>query len=206
MTQPSFSSVRATATVAAVSALLLTVGGCAVTPHRADQSASTDGGPISPDLYASLSDEPAANVVRTGRYRLIPLTPTSGQRDLLMQAVSVDLPQSMPLTVRDGIEHALRDSGLHFCPRQSQSGFFSSSLPAVHRELGPTTLSDALQVLAGPAWRLNVNFTARAVCFAPRTARAPAIDRADASARSGPGLNSPATSGGPETKPMNQAE
>lgn len=168
MAQPSFSSVRATVAVAAVSILLLTVGGCASTPHRAVPPTAADGTPASPDIYTSTSDPPEANAVRTGRYQLVPLIPMSGQRDLLMQTVSIDLPQSMHLTVRDGLQHVLRDSGLRLCPRQASSGFFSSPLPAVHRELGPSTLSNALQVLAGPAWRLHVNFADRAVCFTRR--------------------------------------
>ena len=140
-------------------------------------AASPTGAPATPDLYALPSDVPTANVVRTGRYQLVPLAPTSGQRDLLRQAVSIDLPQSMHLTVRDGLEHALRDSGLRLCPRQAQTGFFSSPLPAVHRELGPTTLSDALQVLAGPAWRLHVDFADRTVCFSRRAQPAVAVTR-----------------------------
>ncbi|GAB3683858.1 hypothetical protein GCM10028792_33840 [Salinisphaera aquimarina] len=138
-----------------------------------------------PDIYASPSDVPTANVVRTGRYQLVPLAPTSGQRDLLAQAVSIDLPQSMHLTVRDGLEHVLRDSGLRLCPRQAQAGFFSESLPAVHRELGPTTLSDALQVLAGPAWQLHVNLADRTVCFSRRSQAAIATTRTPAAPNDG---------------------
>ena len=171
MTEQSFPRVRPASLAAAASVLLLALGGCA-NLHRPvqDNDTVTDGHPAVPDLYASPSDGPDANVLRTGRYQLVPLAPTSGQRDLLQQVVSIDLPPSMSVTVRDGLQHVLRDSGLHLCLRQSQTGFFSEPLPAVHRELGPTTLSDALQVLAGPAWRLRVNFHKRTVCFAPRDA------------------------------------
>lgn len=205
MTQPSFSSVRATIAVAAVAVLLLALDGCA-NSHPPGPSAAAAGAPASPDIYAPPSDQPDANVVRTGRYQLVPLAPTSGQRDLLRQAVSIDLPQSMHLTVRDGLQHVLRDSGLHLCPRQAQSGFFSSPLPAVHRELGPTTLSDALQVLVGPAWRLNVDFADRAICFAPRTASAAALDQSGASTTSARAVDSPNTSGDPYAKPMNATD
>lgn len=176
MHSPQFSSARASGALAGLTALLLVLGGCASTGHRAAKSQAHTGAPATPDLYASSSNAPTANVVRTGRYQLVPLAPTSGQRDLLRQAVSIDLPQSMHLTVRDGLEHALRDSGLGLCPRQAQTGFFSQPLPAVHRELGPITLSDALQVLAGPAWRLHVDFAERTVCFDRRahTATTPA--------------------------------
>lgn len=195
MTQPSFSSVRATVAVAAVSVLLLTLGGCASTQHRVVPPTASDGTPASPDIYASPSGQPEANAVRTGRYQLVPLAPTSGQRDLLTQAVSIDLPQSMHVTVRDGLQHVLRDSGLRLCPRQAHTGFFSSPLPTVHRELGPTTLSDALQVLAGPAWQLHVNFADRAVCFTRRGHSATAV----AAASGGTAASSPKCSPGDAT-------
>jgi type IV pili sensor histidine kinase/response regulator len=163
-----FSSARTPAALAGLAALLLVLGGCASTQHRAPDPQAAIGAPVTSDLYDSPSKAPTANVVRTGRYQLVPLAPTSGQRDLLQQAVSIDIPHSMRLTVRDGLEHALRDSGLRLCSPQAQSGFFSQTLPAVHRELGPTTLSDALQVLAGPAWRLRVDFADRTVCFERR--------------------------------------
>ena len=163
----------------AVTALLLTLGGCA-SPRHASPASSAEPAPDRPaDIYASPATGPQPNVVRTGRYQLVPLAPTSGQRNLLAQAVTIDLPQSMSLTVRDGLVHVLRDSGLRLCPRLSQTGFFSSPLPAVHRKLGPTTLSDALQVLAGPAWRLDVNYAKRTVCFdrRARTAQMPPSGR-----------------------------
>lgn len=156
----------------AATALLLTLGGCASTQQAHPDSSAKPAPDRDADVYASPANGPPPNVVRTGRYQLVPLAPTSGQRDLLQQAVTIDLPQSMHLTVRDGLVHVLRDSGLRLCPRLAQTGFFSSSLPAVHRELGPTTLSDALQILAGPAWRLDVDYAARTVCF---NRRAPTV-------------------------------
>ena len=177
MHRSQLTSPRTPTVLAGLTALLLVLGGCASTQAHAPAHQASTGAPATPDLYALPSDVPTANVVRTGRYQLVPLAPTSGQRDLLRQAVSIDLPQSMHLTVRDGLEHALRDSGLRLCPRQAQTGFFSSPLPAVHRELGPTTLSDALQVLAGPVWRLHVDFADRTVCFSRRAQPAVAVTR-----------------------------
>lgn len=165
MHRPPYSSAPARAAFAVVTALLLVLGGCAGTAPRAPDLQADAPAPGLPDLYAFPSEAPAANAVRTGRYQLVSLAPTSGQRNLLRQAVSIDLPQSMRLTVRDGLQHVLRGSGLRLCSRQAQPGFFSSPLPAVHRALGPTTLSDALQLLAGPAWRLHADLADRTVCF-----------------------------------------
>lgn len=41
----------------------------------------------------------------------------------------------------------------------------SRPLPAVQRDIGPVKLSEALQVLAGPAWRLKVDEVNREICF-----------------------------------------
>lgn len=173
MRSPQFSSTRAAVLAMTLGTLLLVTGGCANT--RSSVPAPSVDRAASHDLYGSPADAGTANAVRTGRYQLVPLAPTSGQRDLMQQAVSIDLPQSMHLTVRDGLAHALRDSGLRLCPHQAQAGFFSTPLPAVHRELGPTTLSDALQVLAGPAWALQVDFANRTVCFNRRATPRPVI-------------------------------
>lgn len=166
MSEPRSVTRRAMLGSLAVTALLLTFGGCANQRHTTQTPDTTAEQPA--DVYASPANGPKPNVVRTGRYQLVPLAPTSGQRDLLRQAVTIDLPQSMRLTVRDGLVHVLRDSGLRLCPHAAQTGLFSSPLPAVHRELGPTTLADALQVLAGPAWRLDVDYAQRTVCFDKR--------------------------------------
>ena len=137
-----------------------------ITASPADSAASDTA---APNLYAPHSERYPVSVVRTSRYQLVPLAPTSGEQYLLQQVVTTDLPPSMVMTVRDGIEHVLRDSGLHLCPSQAQAGFFFTPLPAVHRELGPTTLRSALQVLSGPAWRLAVDYAARSVCFVRRS-------------------------------------
>ena len=161
---------------ALLGALLLVLTGCAnTTPRTVSTSSDTalsssteSSQPVTPDIYASGGTQPPADALRTGRYQLVALAPSAGQRDLLKQTVRIALPQSVQLTVRAGLEHALRDSGLQLCPRDAASRVFSEPLPAVHRQLGPTTLGDALQVLAGPAWRLRVDFRNRTVCFAPR--------------------------------------
>lgn len=177
------SSAAARCTVV-VSAVLILAGCVSFHDERPPMTAPTADSAASdtaaPNLYASDSERYPVSVVRTSRYQLVPLAPTSGEQYLLQQVVTTDLPPSMAMTVRDGIEHVLRDSGLHLCPPTTlQAGFLSLPLPAVHRELGPTTLRRALQTLAGPAWRLTVDYAARSVCFVRRPSTHAAAAGAD---------------------------
>lgn len=154
--------------------LLLVLTGCASTANtptdllEAHTQDPATGIAVTRDIYPLPSDTLPASALRTGRYQLVSLAPTPGERNLLQQVVKIDLPPSMLISVRAGLEHVLRDSGLRLCPPQAQAGFLSMPLPAVHRELGPTTLGAALEVLAGPAWALHVNYAERTVCFERR--------------------------------------
>lgn len=163
---------RPTIAIVYLTALLLVLGGCAnrqtpqATPHTANPIPDAA---VTSDIYAPASDNAIhTQVLRTGRYQLVPIAVSSGERNLLRQIVTIDLPPSMAISVRDGMVHVLRDSGLHLCPSM-QAGFLSLPLPAVHRELGPTTLRIALEALAGTAWRLQVDYASRTVCFGRRT-------------------------------------
>jgi conjugative transfer region protein (TIGR03748 family) len=177
--------------------LALILAGCAtprsgVIPHPSDrttaQSASSsfalpaDRQSVEPDIYAPGSKKTPTQVLRTGRYQLVTMTPAAGQRNLLAQTVTIDLPQSMNISVAGGLENVLQHTGLSLCAQDSESGrtLFAQPLPAVHRQLGPTTLGTALPGLAGPAWRLNVDFTDRRVCFAPRQDAATGADSSEA--------------------------
>ncbi len=50
------------------------------------------------------------------------------------------------------------------------SELLNRPLPAVQRKIGPMRLSEALQVVAGPAWRMSVDEVNREVCFVLRDA------------------------------------
>lgn len=143
--------------------LVLTLAGCAKSHMVRPVADYTQGVAVMPDIYA-LRASPV-RVARTGRYQLVSLAPRAGERNLMAQIVSIDLPPSMAISVRDGMRHVLRDSGMRLCPTLAQAGLFAMGLPAVHRRLGPTTLRAALQAIAGPAWRLHVDYAARTVCF-----------------------------------------
>lgn len=118
------------------------------------------------DIYQHRSPE----VVRYDRYTLAGTRPVDAQRDPLSQMIDITMPAQIVRSVGDGFRYLLLASGYSLCPVSSPvfSELLSRSLPAVQRTLGPIRLSEALQVLAGPAWRLRVDEVNREICFALR--------------------------------------
>ncbi|WP_111414512.1 PilL N-terminal domain-containing protein [Billgrantia lactosivorans] len=117
---------------------------------------------------------PTIEVLRTARYQLVSTRAPLGQRQLLEQYVNVRVPSDVSTTVGDGIEYALRNTGYSLCHPNAnpQRWLFSRPLPAIHYRLGPMPLREALQVLAGDAWELDVDPVRREVCFEQRGIRA----------------------------------
>jgi len=112
------------------------------------------------------SDAAPIQVVRYGRYTMVELTPAHGQRDLMAQVVDVSIPLSQganDVTVGEALRYVLQRSGYRLC--DPSSAFDVLPLPLAHAHLGPMQLRDALTVLAGSAWKLQVNETTRQVCF-----------------------------------------
>jgi conjugative transfer region protein (TIGR03748 family) len=108
-------------------------------------------------------------VARYGRYTLVELAPEAAQRDLLLQVIDVSMPATLPATVGDALRYVLLRSGYRLCANDAQaSTLYQFPLPAAHLRLGPITLREALLTLAGPAWDLRIDDTARRVCFAQR--------------------------------------
>uniref|UniRef100_UPI0038779249 PFGI-1 class ICE element type IV pilus protein PilL2 n=1 Tax=Pseudomonas asplenii TaxID=53407 RepID=UPI0038779249 len=62
-------------------------------------------------------------------------------------------------------------SGYALCPPSSENVdiLYTRPLPAAQYKLGPMTLRNTLQFLAGPAWQVKVDEVNRQVCFALRT-------------------------------------
>ena len=128
--------------------------------------------------------------LRYGRYTLVSTEPTREQQDLLAQIIEVNIPPNLSPSVQDALQHVLQRSGYSLCPTNTSiQVLFTRSLPAAHYRLGPITLRNALQVLAGPAWPLTVDEVSRSVCF---------IQQKNAIA--GPSLTS-ALSSSPEARP-----
>lgn len=145
-------------------AALLTVGllsGCRTSPPIQ----TTPKMPVVPTTPSGPS--PTAAAVRYGRYTLVELAPDTAQQDLMQQVIDVTVPVTLTATVGDALRYVLLRSGYQLC---ESGGPFASiealPLPAAHLHLGPLKLHDALQVLAGSVWKLEVNEAARLVCFA----------------------------------------
>ncbi|MEX0447991.1 pilus assembly protein PilL, partial [Xenorhabdus sp. SGI246] len=65
----------------------------------------------------------------------------------------------------DAMRYVLRQSGYTLCaPDKKNDILYRQPLPSVHYQLGPVRLRTALQVMAGPAWQLEVDEVQRVVC------------------------------------------
>lgn len=124
--------------------------------------------PPTPITTREPASSPAIPVVRYGRYTLIELMPDDGQRDLMQQIIDLAIP-SANATVGDALHYVLRRSGYRLCDERADTTavLYALPLPAAHEHLGPITLREALQLLAGPRWTLHVDDVTREVCFTP---------------------------------------
>jgi len=108
-------------------------------------------------LCAVASVNLQANDLQVGRYSLITATPTQAQAALLAATVTVRFPERIQ-TVGEAVPYLLQRSGYRLAAAESigpdTAALFVLPLPAVHRNLGPMTLRDALKILAGPAFHL----------------------------------------------------
>ena len=108
-------------------------------------------------LCAIASVNLQANDLQVGRYSLMTATPTEAQAALLAATVTVRFPERIQ-TVGEAVPYLLQRSGYRLATAESigpdTAALFALPLPAVHRNLGPMTLRDALEILAGPAFHL----------------------------------------------------
>lgn len=109
--------------------------------------------------------KPDQSWVQIGRYRVISAVPTEAQRHLLHILINVTLPEEVS-SIQAAIHYLLAKSGYQFSTRAASTEvlqLLQKSLPAVHRHLGPMTLEDALQTLAGAPYQLTVDPVHRVV-------------------------------------------
>ena len=140
----------------AVLAATALTGGCAFCPTPSTQ-----------DTEAASSN--AVPVVRQGRYTLVEVLPTEAQQDLMQQIVDITLPTAANTTVGDALQIILAHSGYRLCADSPDTDALSAlPLPGVHAALGPLTLRETLQILAGRSLQLAVDEHAREVCFQRR--------------------------------------
>lgn len=131
--------------------------GCASDPQTSAPSAAAPG-PANAQVIST---------ARSGRYTLVEIAPDEAQRDLMHQVIDVTAPQGLPTSVADMLRYVLLRSGYGVCESEALARFETLPLPAAHLHLGPISLREALEVLAGPAWQLAVDDATRQVCFAP---------------------------------------
>ncbi|MFD1260420.1 MULTISPECIES: PFGI-1 class ICE element type IV pilus protein PilL2 [Entomomonas] len=125
--------------------------------------------PLAPDLYPQGSEPTPEPIIRYGRYNLASAKPTAEQQDLMAQIITTNIPITITNpTVMDAMDYVMQRSGYNLCPSSTSKEIrtlYSRNLPAAHYKLGPITLRNALQVLAGPAFQVNVDEVNRKVCF-----------------------------------------
>ncbi len=109
-----------------------------------------------------------AKDVQVGRYSLLAATPTEAQSELLATTLTVRFPERIQ-TVGEAVRYLLQRSGYRLANVESIGpdtvALFALPLPAVHRSLGPMTLRDALETLAGPAFHRVQDSVHRLITF-----------------------------------------
>ena len=109
-----------------------------------------------------------ANDVQVGRYSLLAAAPTEAQVDLLATTITVRFPDRIQ-TVGDAVRYLLQRSGYRLAHIESIGpetiALFALPLPAVHQNLGPMSLRDALETLAGHAFNLVQDPVHRLITF-----------------------------------------
>lgn len=150
------------------------VAGCAIQkaeqPPKPAFDSSRNPEWLSPDIYPNGATPEKDQVVRYGRYTMVSTEPDAGQRDLMAQIIDVTIPSSMNPSVRDAMLYVVDRSGYALCSPSAQHVeiLYTRPLPAAQYKLGPMTLRNTLQVLAGPAWQVKVDEVNRQVCFVLR--------------------------------------
>ncbi|WP_409322359.1 PilL N-terminal domain-containing protein [Pseudomonas putida] len=144
--------------------LMLTLLGCSTPPPA---PAPAQPGPAQASVAKPKSPVPAW--VRQDRYTLASTQPTLEQRQSLYQLINVRIAPALHATVGEALHHVLQHSGYYLCPDNPPvARLFRRPLPAVHHDLGPISLLDALTIIGGPAWRLDIDPVERSVCYALR--------------------------------------
>jgi conjugative transfer region protein (TIGR03748 family) len=109
-----------------------------------------------------------ASEVHVGRYSLLSATPTAAQTDLMATPVTVQFPERIQ-SVGEAVHYLLQRSGYRLVNAEALEleamALMSLPLPAVHRNLGPLSLQQALQTLAGPTFWLVQDPVHRLIAF-----------------------------------------
>ncbi|QXF32684.1 pilus assembly protein [Photorhabdus luminescens] len=128
--------------------------------HRSHQES-----PAVSDIY-SLTPE----VTRYDRYTLVSVGSQAAQREPLNQIINITMPVPLVQRIGDGLRYLLFGTGYSLCDTAATHfvKLIGRPLPAIQRKIGPIRLSEALQIVAGSAWRIRVDEVNREVCFVLR--------------------------------------
>ena len=117
--------------------------------------------------------------LQVSRYVTLAAVASDTQKDPLSALIPKLVFGHQVSTVQDALQVLLNDSGYriasyHPDPRVHQ--LFNLSLPAVHRRMGPISLENALNTLAGSPWMLVVDPVNRLITFQlPRHYKTPRV-------------------------------
>lgn len=119
-------------------------------------------------VCAVVSPRSNAAEVQVGRYSTLPALPTAAQADLLAATITVSFPARI-YTVGEAVKYLLQRSGYRLADEQmmppATTDLLVLPLPAVHRNLGPVTIVQALETLAGPSFHLINDPVHRLISF-----------------------------------------
>ncbi|WP_127958589.1 PilL N-terminal domain-containing protein [Serratia microhaemolytica] len=151
----------------------LLLGGCTQHPPEKSPSSQTSlrASVLTSNVQSAQPDEFAKppEVIRYDRYLLLNTDPMAAQRDPLAQTIEIRIPASLNPTVGEAMRYAMKQSGFSLCNHEPANRvLYQQPLPAVQYQLGPMRLRTALQVMAGPAWQLEVDSVQRVVCHSLR--------------------------------------
>ncbi|EHI7336511.1 hypothetical protein J9D77_002973 [Salmonella enterica] len=180
--------------------LPLVIAGCAQQTPTSTARDSAFAQSLRPPVFSDIYQR-SPEVTRSGRYTLVSVKSADAQREPLNQLIDITMPGQLVNSVGDGFRYLLFQSGYSLCGRYGAdfAELLKRPLPAVQRKIGPMRLSEALQVVAGPAWRMSVDEVNREVCFVLRDAY---LAQAKTTASATPTLKSSDTAGvyvSPET-------
>lgn len=150
---------------ALIAVAMLLLSGCATQMSTADEEPIK---PIQKNTIEFNKNTPIP-VVRYGRYTLVEVENIANRQDVFQQIIDVKIPvvaQKDP-SVADGMRYLLINSGYQLCESEDIKVFEQFQLPLTHQRMGPITLKDALLVLVGSGWQMQIDHFSRHVCFMP---------------------------------------
>lgn len=114
------------------------------------------------------TSHPDPSETRIGRYSTVNPGPTPSQKSLLDTIIHTRFHQRIT-TVGQALDFLLMRSGYRLMKEDQKNVslmiLYNYPLPEVHRDIGPIKLRDALQTLAGPAYRMVIDPLSRVITF-----------------------------------------